>query len=105
MSFLKLLQLVVSLGPKIPKAIELLRAFYDLFASEIEKAIPAGGLELVANSPEEEALMAQISESLSASGSQAAFDGSRLRGLVKFLNDSGLASLLIGILTKAAAGG
>jgi hypothetical protein len=103
-SFLSLLQLIVALGPKIPKAMELLKALYDLFATEIEAAIPAGGLELVADTDEELALIGQISEALSADGTQAAFDGSRLRGLVKFLNDSGLGSLLVGILTQAAAG-
>ena len=105
MSLLKLLALIAALGPKIPKAIELINALIALFAPEIASA---GELKIVKLSAKERRLVEKISAALSTPRRQAAFDIGKLAAFAKWLQakaNSDLGKWLIAILTRAAAGG
>jgi hypothetical protein len=104
-TLLKLLTLIASLGPKIPKAIELINALIALFAPEIASA---GELKIVRLSAKERRLVEKISAGLSTRRTQALFDVSKLSAFAKWLAKSAnseLGKLLIAILTRAVAGG
>jgi hypothetical protein len=101
--FLKLLRVLASLDvADLKKAQALLTMIMDYFGAALPQPGTTGALENVQMSEEETALVEQISQKLSADGTQAAFDGSRLRGLAKFLQDSGLGEALLSILLKRA---
>lgn len=102
MSFVTILQLIVALSTKIPSAVKLLMDLYELFKPEIEKVVPGGVvLDSTEISLEEQELTDKISLALSTDGTLSVIDFSRLRALVKFLNDSGLASVIEKILRRA----
>jgi hypothetical protein len=99
--YLKFLQVLIALGPKLPAILAALQALFDA----ISAAIPApteGTLELAHPSTSE--MEAEQVVAAMVAGPNAAFDGSRLRGLYKFLNDSGLLAVLISVLAKGAVG-
>ncbi len=63
------------------------------------KGAPASQ-QLIVPSDEEKGLEADCAALIA--GPNAAFDGSRLRGIFKFLNDSGLLAILMSMLTKTS---
>jgi hypothetical protein len=106
-NLLKLLAILTALGPKIPKAIELIMAFIALFAPDAESA--SDGLQLAEMTPAETALVGVISEAMTADGTQAVIDFSRLRRFAKWASESAAGKMafdaLIAILLKAITGG
>jgi hypothetical protein len=99
--YLKFLQVLIALGPKLPAILAALQSLFDA----ISAAIPApteGTLEV--SHPSTSEMEAEQTVAAMVAAPNAAFDGSRLRGLYKFLNDSGLLAVLISVLAKGAVG-
>lgn len=110
MNYLELLRKLVALGSKLPDVWPKLVQVFTLI-QEIAVALgfnsagdSAGTLNMEAASEEESALEAQVGQLLAAPGAEAAWDGSRLRALWKFMQDTGLDSILVTLLTKLLAG-
>lgn len=106
-NLLKILTFITSVSAKIPKALEFLNALYNLFAEEIEAAIPGDELQQVQLTTDEMVLVEQITAAVSGEGSQAAFDLTRLHKLVKFANEARNTpggKMLIAILTGMLGG-
>jgi hypothetical protein len=112
--YLALINLLLSYGPKLKLAwpkimqvIELLRSIAaDLGLQSALEPSEGGTLGLEAECNDTAVLEAEskLGQLLAADGAEAAFDGTRLRRLWKFLEDSGLDDLLISILTRMLAG-
>jgi hypothetical protein len=106
--YLKWLKLLASMGDKLPAIIAWIQQGFELFGGLFPSTPVSGGggvLQFTADNPDVIEAEAQVAALLTPAGSQAAFDGSRLRNLFKFLNDSGLLTVLIGLLGKGAFGG
>lgn len=82
-----LIGFVANAKAKLPKAIEWLNLTLDLL--EIDNPAAADSLQLVEPTAEETCLEEQLSQALTAEGTQAVFDGSRLRKLVALAADYG----------------
>lgn len=97
MSYASLLAWLLTLGPKIKLALPLLLQLADLFAPAAD---PGNVATTFATDSECEIIEGQVMALYSQhSGPSAlAFDGSRLRGLFKFLESSGLLPILIGLI-------
>lgn len=96
-NLLTILTFITKFSGKIPQALQLINALIALFSGEIEAAAPEGGLQLTELTPQESALVQQITDATSAGGTQAMFDLSKLRQLVAFFNkakDSPLGKIL-----------
>lgn len=105
---LALLKFIASISGKIPQALELIRAFIALFATEIEAAVPPGGLEVVELSSDEATLVDEISAAVSPDGTQAQFDLVKLMQFAKWLNgiaNTPIGKTLISLFSGLAAGG
>lgn len=80
-----ILNMLVSFGPKIPKALEILNSLIDLFGIKADEM----QLESFEATPEVEQLVQKVSHELSVqSGAQQQFDLSRVRALAKFLQQN-----------------
>lgn len=100
MSYLKFLQVLITLGPKLPAIFAALQGLVDA----ISDAWPSEQtLEVVSSTDEELACECQVAEIVA--GPNAAFDGSGLRRLFKFLQESGLLDALMTTLLAKATGG
>jgi len=101
--YLKFLQILIALGPKLPAILAWLQAGFELLKGLLPTPVPedSGSLQMVqADECAAEAERLEGEVAAIVAGPNAAFDGTRLRGLFKFLQDSGLLTILIGILTK-----
>lgn len=108
MSYLDLLKLLVSFGPKLKLAWPILLAIFEQVQALAELFRPEtapGELAITEVSGDELAAEAEIGQLIAVDGAQSAFDGSRLRGVFKWAKDAGLLDLLIGLVVKAATGG
>ena len=103
--YLKWLKLLASLGDKLPAIIAWIQQGFELFKDLFPTTPTTGVLQLAAYDADVLEAEAAVAALLTPSGSQAVFDGSRLRALWKFLNESGLLTVLIGLLGKGAFGG
>lgn len=100
-NLLTILTFITKFSGKIPQAMALINALIALFSGEIEAAAPSGGLEVAELSADEAILVESITQSISAGGTQAVLDLSKLRQFAKWLNtvrESPLGKLLIGLL-------
>lgn len=118
MSWKELLSLILSAGPKLKlvwplvlQAFEHLKAVAELVNKARELLgvgtvvpSPDGTLSVVAATDEEAALEAQVVCLISPEGAEAAWDGSRLRSIWKFLQDTGLDMVLLQILKGLLSG-
>lgn len=107
-NLLMILTFLTSMSGKIPKLVKIFQDIYDLFATEIAAAVPVGGLEVAELSPQESALAEQITQALSADGTQAVFDLSKIRQFAKWLNgiaNTPLGKVLIAFFGGISAGG
>lgn len=108
--YLAFLKALLQFRDKLPRIFDWINEGLALFG-ELFALPPASGDDSLAmlapdaDASEVLAAEAQVAELLTPAGAQAAFDGSRLRALFKFLQDSGLLNVLIGAAAKAAAGG
>lgn len=98
MNYLFWLQLLVSLGQNLGPILDAVEALYNLVAAAVPKNAVTDGLEMVDLSAEEQAAEAQVAALVA--GPNAAFDGSRLRRLFKFLKDSGGLEWFKGLVTS-----
>lgn len=106
--YLALIRLLISFGTKLPtvwpkilQVIELIRSIAaDLGVAAALEPSEGGTLGLEAECQDSAVLNAeaQVGQLLAAERTQAAFDGTRLRRLWKFFEDSGLADMLLGLL-------
>jgi hypothetical protein len=108
--------ILIALGPKLQTVWPLVMLLFAKFqeAAEIVNQIraalgqtPSPGIGTLAmESCPQDVLDAEakLGQLLAAEGAEAAFDGSRLRGIFKFLEDSGLADLFIAALRGWLAG-
>jgi hypothetical protein len=106
-NLLTILTFITSISGKIPQLLQLVNAIIALFAGEIEKVAPAGGLEVAELSADESAKAEQITQAISTEGTEAFLDLSGLRRLVTWLNtvkDSPLGKLLIGLFAGGLGG-
>lgn len=87
---------LISMGPKVPRIIALLQELAAIFMPPADE----GTLQMVAVTPDEEDLERQVFALAVPAGSLGVADPGHLRKLFKFLNDSGLLSILIGLATK-----
>ncbi len=87
MKYLELLKVLLTVtGGKLPQVLAILNQILAL----LETTKPATeNLEMCERSSEEEALEGQLSQALSAEGTQAVFDGSRLRKLLALAGEYG----------------
>ena len=94
MNLLQFISWLKALGPKLPAILAAIQSIYDAFASTADEATPRAAL-----SAEEEAAVADLLDSLPSyeRSAERALDGHRIANLFKFLNDSGLLSLLMGL--------
>lgn len=102
MSYSMWLSWLLATGPKLPKVFEHVTKGTEEFRQAAILLSGAISESVYVPTGEELALEGQIAQALTTNGSQAAFDGSRLRGIFKFLNDSGLLQILIQVLTKTS---
>jgi hypothetical protein len=93
--YLKWLQVLIALGPKLPAILAALQALFDAIASAIPA--PAGSAEgsLQVVQPSTAELEAEQQVAALVAGPNAAFDGSRLRALFTFLQATGLLDALL----------
>jgi hypothetical protein len=104
--YLSFLQALVNLGDKLPAILaelEIIAASIGRLTTLVTGELPAGTLGVMAADPEEEQAEAQIAAIVA--GPNAAFDGSKLRGLFKLLKDSGALDVLVSLLLSKATGG
>lgn len=100
-NYLGFLSVLIALGTKLPALWPLVQAWILATTNLInavkgvitipapaEPAEPAGGLQLVEATAEELELEGQVAALIIPAGSQAAFDGSRLRALFQFVKDN-----------------
>lgn len=94
--------------PAVLKKLDVLIEDAVSFAEEALGQIPAVALpikgapanqQLILATDEEQALEGQVAQLVA--GPDAVFDGSRLRAVWKFANDSGLLAVLMSLLTKS----
>lgn len=105
MKYLAFLQALLALGDKLPAILaelEIIAAAIARVTTLVTGEMPAGTLGVMAADPEEEQAEAQIAALVA--GPNAAFDGSRLRGLFKLLKDSGALDVLVSVLLAKATG-
>ena len=102
MKYLEFLNLLVKLGPKLKDILAWLQQGLELFKSLSPTPATGDVLQVIQPTPEESALEGQVA--LLVAGESAAFDGSRLRELFKFLQNSGLGQAILAILLKAVGG-
>ena len=103
MKYIDLLKTLLAFGPKLAEVWPLILQALELFKAIAAKLKPElaaeGDLQIVDATAEEADLEAQLSLCLSAPGSQAAFDGSRLRKLIAILQQlPELAGIFTGLL-------
>lgn len=103
MNRLAFLTWLISLGPKLPQLfaeLEKIVAAVTAIAGIVGKPAPdTGGLEVLELSAEEQAAEAEVAALIA--GPTAAFDGSRIRALVKFYQDNkALFDFLFGLIGK-----
>lgn len=106
-NLLSILQFIASISGKIPQLMALVNSIIALFADEIEAAVPAGTLQVAELTPQESALVEQISQGLSASGTQAVLDLAKLMQLARWLNtvaNTPWGKALIGLFGGIATG-
>jgi len=97
-----ILTFITSISGKIPQAMKLIQLFIELFADPIAAATPSDSLQVAELSPEESALVEQITQAISADGTQAVLDLAKLRQFAVWLNSvasSPLGKALIALLS------
>lgn len=104
MKYLDILKLLISIATTAKAKLPAVMAWIDQTVAllEIGNVAASDSLQVIEPTDEETALEGELAQALTADGSQAAFDGSRLRKLVQLAGEYGptifsLVKLLAGV--------